>query len=640
MKLSRVLVLLAIPVLFASVGFESDNYYLFPIKPGERNYLSGNYCELRSSHLHAGIDIKVGGVVGAPVHATADGYINRIKISYGGYGNALYIQHPNGTVSTYAHLHEFNDLIQQYVKKAQYKKKSFTIELFPQKGELAVKRGEVIGKAGNSGSSGGPHLHFEIRDANQRPMDPLQFGFKEIIDRVPPYVRRIALTTMDENARINGQFGRFEFSLKEQNGKYVVSEPIDVRGTIGVEVAAFDKATGVRNVYGVKETELSLDGERQFLCLMDKFAFSQAKNIHVHANYEERYRQNRTFFRLYVADGNTLPFYKTNSQKGRITINDNQSHLAQIKLSDIYGNTSRVEFTLQGQPQSSEQLKVRYFNKPYSNQNFHVRENVLQVFAPVKKSPEGIYERKLAKFYAERSTLEEPPAYVVNDVAVYLWNLNRGIPDSVDICGEVSTLGIKVRVPSKSAFSFYQPRMNVTFPKSALFDTLFLQMNHEHEAGKELFCIHKNNVPLRQNMQVLLKPRQFPEGPRDKMSVYRIDSKGDLGYEGGTWKGDNISFRTRTFGDFKLQVDTIAPVITPLSISPSRLRFKIKDAISGIREYEAYVDGEWLLMHYDYKRELIWSDRMDKSKPLKGEVKVKVRDMVGNENVFTTTIES
>ncbi|MGD1895135.1 MAG: M23 family metallopeptidase [Cyclobacteriaceae bacterium] len=100
MKLSRVLVLLAIPVLFASVGFESDNYYLFPIKPGERNYLSGNYCELRSSHLHAGIDIKVGGVVGAPVHATADGYINRIKISYGGYGNALYIQHPNGTVST------------------------------------------------------------------------------------------------------------------------------------------------------------------------------------------------------------------------------------------------------------------------------------------------------------------------------------------------------------------------------------------------------------------------------------------------------------------------------------------------------------------------------------------------------------
>jgi len=639
-KLSRVLVLLMIPVLFASVGFENDSYYLFPIKPGERNYLSGNFCELRSSHLHAGIDIKVGGVVGAPVHATADGYINRIKISYGGYGNALYIQHPNGTISTYAHLNNFNDKIQEYVKKAQYQNKSFTIELFPQKGELAVKRGEVIGKAGNSGSSGGPHLHFEIRDANQRPMDPLQFGFKEIVDRVPPYVRRIALTTLDEDARINGQFGRFEFSLQEQNGKYIVSEPIDVRGTVGVEVAAFDKATGVRNVYGVKETEFSLDGEQQFRCLMDKFSFSQAKNIHVHTNYEERYRQNRTFYKLYVADGNTLPFYSTNTQQGKITINDDQSHLAQIKLSDINGNISRVEFTLQGRPESNEQFKVRYFNKPYSSQNFHVRGNILQVFTPMKKSPEGVYERKLAKFYAERSTLEEPPAYVVNDVAVYLWNLNRGIPDSVDVCGDVSTLGIKVRVPSQSAFSFYQPRMNVTFPKSALFDTLFLQMNYEQEAGRELFRIHQDNVPLRQSMQVLLKPRQFPEGPRDKMSVYRIDSKGDLGYEGGTWKGDHINFRTRNFGDFILEVDTIAPVITPLSISPSRLRFKIEDVTSGIREYEVYVDGEWLLMHYDYKRDLIWSDRLNESAPLQGEVKLRVRDMVGNENVFTTTIES
>lgn len=638
MKLSRVVILICIPVLFASVGFENDSYYLFPVKPGERNYLSGNFCELRSSHLHAGIDIKVGGVVGAPIHATADGYINRIKISYGGYGNALYIQHPNGTSSVYAHLHKFNDQIQEYVKKAQYQKKSFTIELFPQKNELTVKRGEVIGKAGNSGSSGGPHLHFEIRDANQQPMDPLKFGFKEIVDNVSPYVRRIALTTLGEDARINGQFGRFEFSLKSQNGKYVVDEPIAVKGTVGVEVAAFDKATGVRNVYGVKETKLTLDGQSQFHCNMEKFSFSQAKNIHVHTNYEERHRQNRTFFKLYVDDGNTLPFYKTNSQKGKITIDDDQVHQASITLADINGNQSQVDFSLQGQPKTYKVLKTRYFNKPYSSQNYHVRGSVLQLFAPVDKNPEGIYQRKLATFFSERRVHEEPPAYVVNDVAVYLWNLNRGIPDSVDMCGDIHALPLKVKVPSRSAFSFYQPQMNVTFPKSALFDTLFLAMNYEQEARKELFRIHQDNVPLRQNMQILLKPRQFPEGPRTKTSVYRVDAKGDLGYEGGEWKGSTISFRTRNFGDFILEVDTIAPVITPLSISSDRLRFKIEDITSGIREYEAYVDGEWLLMHYDYKRDLIWSDRLDDSKPLQGEVKLRVRDMVGNENVFTKVI--
>ncbi|MEM6846009.1 MAG: M23 family metallopeptidase [Bacteroidota bacterium] len=640
MKLSRVVLLICIPVLFTSVGFESDSYYLFPIRPGERNYLSGNFCELRSSHLHAGIDIKVGGVVGSPVHATADGFVNRIKISYGGYGNAIYIQHPNGTTSVYAHLHEFNDQIQEFVKKAQYRKKSFTIELFPQKDELKVKRGEVIGKAGNSGSSGGPHLHFEIRDANQQPMDPLKFGFKEIVDNVSPYVRRIALTTLEKDARINGQFGRFEFSLKSQNGKYVVNEPIAVRGTIGVEVAAFDKATGARNVYGVKETELTLDGESQFHCNMEKFSFSQAKNIHVHTNYEERYRQNRTFYKLYVDDGNTLKFYETNAQKGKITINDDQLHQANIVLKDINGNRSQVNFSLQGQPTTDKTLTTRYFNKPYSSKNYHVRGNVLQLFAPVDKNPEGLYQRKLATFFAERRALEEPPAYVVNDVAVYLWDLNRGIPDSVDMCGDISALPIKVKVPSRNAFSFYQPQMNVTFPKSALFDTLFLAMNHEQEVGKELFRIHQDNVPLRQNMQILLKPRQFPDGARSKTSVYRLDAKGDLGYEGGEWKENTISFRTRNFGDFVLEVDTIAPVITPLSISSDRLRFKIEDVTSGIREYEAYVDGEWLLMHYDYKRDLIWSDRLDNSRPLQGEVKLRVTDMVGNENIFTKTIGS
>jgi len=639
-KLSRVIILICVPVLFASVGFENDDYYLFPIRPGERNYLSGNFCELRSSHLHAGLDIKVGGVVGSPVHATADGFVNRIKISYGGYGNAIYIQHPNGTISVYAHLHQFNDQIQEYVKKAQYQKKSFTIELFPQKNELAVKRGDVIGKAGNSGSSGGPHLHFEIRDANQLPMDPLKFGFKEIVDNVRPYVRRIALTTLDENARINGQFGRFEFSLKDKNGKYVVDEPIAVKGTVGVEVAAFDKATGVRNVYGVKETKLTLDGQSQFHCNMEKFSFSQAKNIHVHTNYEERYRQNRTFYKLYVDDGNTLPFYKTNAQKGKITINDDGVHQASITLSDINGNKSQVDFTLQGQPKTDKVLNTRYFNKPYSTQNYHVRGNILQLFAPVDKNPEGIYQRKLATFFSNRRVFEEPPAYVVNDVAVYLWNLNQGIPDSVDMCGNVSRLPIKVRVPSRSAFSFYQPQMNVTFPKSALFDTLFLQMDHRIEAGRELFKLHQGNVPLRQSMQVLLKPRTFPEGPRSKTSVYRIDTKGDLGYEGGDWKNNNISFRTRSFGDFILEVDTIAPVITPLSISSSRLRFKIEDITSGIHTYEVYVDDEWLLMHYDYKRNLIWSDRLDDSKPLAGKVTLRVRDMVGNENVFSTTIGS
>ena len=140
----------------------SDNYYLFPIRPGEQNYLAGTMGELRSSHFHAGIDIKTGGQSGWPVYAAADGYINRIRISNGGYGHALYIAHTNGTSTVYGHLSKFNDDIAAYVLDEQYEQQSFTLQLFPNKEQFKVKKGDIIAYSGNTGSSTGPHLHFEI----------------------------------------------------------------------------------------------------------------------------------------------------------------------------------------------------------------------------------------------------------------------------------------------------------------------------------------------------------------------------------------------------------------------------------------------------------------------------------------------
>ncbi len=625
--------------LFAKLK-SKDDYYLFPIKPGLRNYLSGNFGELRSSHLHAGIDIKVGGVVGASVHATAAGYVSRIKVSTGGYGNALYVQHPNGTTSVYAHLHEYNDDIQRYVKKAQYQQKSFTIELFPGKNELAVKRGEVLGKAGNSGSSGGPHLHFEIRDANQRPIDPLQYNFTEIVDRVAPYVRKISLTTLDRDSRINGQFGRFEFAVKQQGNTYTIDEPIDVRGTVGVEIAAYDKSTGVRNIYGVKRTELRMDGEQQYYCEIDRFSFAQKQNIHVHTNYEERYRQNRTFYKLYVDDGNDFSFYTTNAQRGALTIQDEQAHPVSIALTDINGNEAVAKFTLQGRTSWPERLSVRYFSKPYTTKNYHVRHNVLQLFAPAQQSPEAVNELQPATFYANRLPYDERPAYLVNDVAVYLWDLRQGIPDSIRIDDATQGLNLKMRVPSGRAFSYYQPTMNVTFPRSALFDTLYLETDYYEEDGREIFRIHEGNVPLHRSISVELKPKVTLEGPREKTAVYSLSNSGNLGYAGGTWKNNTLTFSTRSFGNYVLAADTVPPTVTPLSVSSNRLRFKIADTLSGLDSYEVRVDGEWVLMHYDYKQDLIWSDRLDDTKPFAGELTLVAEDNAGNRTEFRVSIDS
>lgn len=631
---SLVLSSILISVLFISSKVE-DDYYIFPVNPGNRNYLSGNFCELRSTHMHAGLDIKVGGVTGAPIHAAADAFVSRIKIAWGGYGNALYLQHPNGTTTVYAHLHEFSGKIADYVRDAQYRNESFDIELFPGKNELTLSRGEVIGKAGNSGSSGGPHLHFEIRDANQVPLDPLDYNFEEIVDNVPPYVRKVALVTLDKDARINGQFGRFEFPVKSNGNRYEVSETVDVQGLVGVEVAAFDRANGVRNVYGVTSTTMSLDGKPQFSYHTDRMPFSVTKDIFVHVNYEERYRQDRTFYRMYLNDGNAMPIYDTAENEGKLSFKGNGLHRVDMELKDHYGNSSFLKINLQAKPVIPENdFKVRYFSKPYTDQNYHVRENILQLFVPIEKSPEGIYQRKLAKFYANRMDFEQEPAYVVNDVAVYLWDLRSGMPDSVDACGKTEVLPIKMKVPASNAFSYYQPEMDVHFSKYDLFDTLYLSTDYKFYENRELFSLHREHTPLKGSIEIKLKPRSMPQGPKDKISVYRMSNSGELGYEGGDWQGNNISFFTRYFGDFVLAADTIDPVITPVNISKNQLKFKIEDDMSGIKSYDAYVNGEWVLMEYDYKWDVIWTRRDDKRVPLEGDYKIVVTDNVGNQNTF------
>lgn len=591
--------------------------------------------------MHAGLDIKVGGVVGAPVYAAADGYVSRIKISWGGYGNALYIQHPNGTTTVYAHLDEFGPQIAKYVKDAQYKKQSFDIELFPGKSDLPVDKGSVIGKAGNSGSSGGPHLHFEIRDANQVALDPLQYNFDEIVDNVAPYVRKVALVTLDKDARINGQFGRFEFAVQNNGSRYELKEKVDVQGLIGIEVASFDRSNGVRNVYGVTAAEMKVDDKTLYSYHTQKMPFSATKAIFTHVNYEERYRQDRTFFKMYVADGNNMPIYNSVKNQGKILINDEESHQVGITLTDHYGNTSYLDIDLQGKERVPEnQLKVRYFGKPYTHQNYHVRDNVLQLYVPAQKNSEGIYERKLAKFYANRMDYEKPPAYVVNDVAVYLWNLAEGTPDSVDVCGKIEHLPIKMRVPSGNAFSFYQPEMDVYFKKYSLFDTLYLTTGYTpKESGeREVFTLHEEHTPLRGSIEVKLKPKYIPDGPKDKVSVYKISNSGDLGYEGGKWKGQNISFYTRYFGDFVLAADSEPPVIKPIKVNSQQLKFTIKDKLSGIKSFDAYVNGEWVLMKYDYKWDVIWTDSKDSRVPLQGDYQIVVTDNVGNRQVLEGSI--
>ncbi|MEM9858152.1 MAG: M23 family metallopeptidase, partial [Bacteroidota bacterium] len=222
-----------------SLDINNDNdYYLFPINPGVQNTLAGTMGELRSSHFHSGIDIRTGGRTGLAVHAAAGGYISRAAVSPTGYGNALYIQHPNGETTVYAHLEKFEGPVADYVRKEQYRRKRFKVNLYFRKDQFKINRGDTIAWSGNSGSSGGPHLHFDIRDKNQRPLNPLKYEFEEVVDRTPPVASILAVKTMDIDSRVAGEFGRKKYALKRVGNNYVINEPIYAVGNLGFELLA------------------------------------------------------------------------------------------------------------------------------------------------------------------------------------------------------------------------------------------------------------------------------------------------------------------------------------------------------------------------------------------------------------------
>jgi hypothetical protein len=250
-------------LLFLTINLQAQNY-LFPVKPGERNLLSGNFSEIRPNHFHSGIDVKIGGANGEPILAIEEGYISRIKVSSFGYGNVIYLKHPNGQSSVYAHLDGFSTRIMEKMRSEMYRMKKNELELFPDADWIPVNKGEIIGFGGNTGSSGGPHLHFEIRDSLDRAIDPFSFGFKEVVDNTPPVLYRVAIKPLDYESRVNGKFQRQEFTPILEGNRYILRESVKISGRVGVEVYAIDRMDGVNNVFGIPIYELMEDEKPLF----------------------------------------------------------------------------------------------------------------------------------------------------------------------------------------------------------------------------------------------------------------------------------------------------------------------------------------------------------------------------------------
>lgn len=609
---------------------QSNESYMFPLRPGEGNFLSGTMGELRASHFHAGIDIKSGGRKGLPVYAVKNGYVSRIKVSTGGYGNALYLMHPDGNTTVYAHLRNFEEPVASYVKEKQYDEESFEIQLFPDKGMFTFRKGDTIGYSGNSGSSSGPHLHFEIRDIHQNVLDPLKFNFTEIKDEIPPNIKRIALITMDIDSRINGRFGRFEFNLSRSGTNFFLDTPVEVYGNIGIEILAHDKLNGAPNRNGIPLIKLLANDDTVFQQKLNRFSFRESRNILVHTNYEVMLTHHNRFYKLYRDDGNELSFIRE-KHRGILSIQDGEQLPIEILLQDSYGNTSKAEITLLGKKTHPD--VILEFDDPSFNYTAQVLDNTL-----ILKSPLSNGRAEKIEIFANRMKYGFSPVYIEQDEGVYLWNLKDGLPDSADLCHRVEHFNFGITVPPGAKMRYYHPNMEVNFTRRSLFDTVYFKHYYELDTNDrmELFIIGDPYTPLRRNIKVTFKPQLHYD--QEKTSVFSVYAEKYFEFVNSIWENDEVEFNTRNFGSYTLLTDTIPPRIVPIEVSKNSLRFVINDDLSGIKEYRATIDNQWILMHYDAKRNLIWSDKKDKNIPFEGEFKLEVIDQLENEKIYSTNL--
>ena len=612
--------------------FPADETYLYPIYPGQPGSLAGTMGELRTTHFHSGIDIRTNNMIGMPVRASKSGYISRITSSGVGYGNVIYITHPDGNTTLYAHLDKFKGPVAKHILQEQYRLKSGEIDLYFNPDEFTIVRGDTIGLSGNSGSSGGPHLHFDIRDSENNALDPIKVaGFTELADKYPPTAEKIALRTLDINARINDRFGRFEFYAQRVGNNFVIANPIFATGNIGIEIVAKDKLAYKSQFFGgVNHIEVKVDSQLIFKQAIDKVNIAETRAIYTLMDFKTMRNKGTRFYKLYIDDGNNLKFYGQSPGTGKVKVNPKKESSIEIIMKDSDGNSSNVSFRLHPDELAKEVPSLEMISEEITSD---IMENTMIVTAKACAMLSG----NKARIFLDGTSREMEPNYFNQNQAVYLIDLRKTIPDSIVVCEKSLLPKINATVPSGTEYKFYGNLMDITFSQDAIYDTVYLNTNYTlTTAGYEIYTIGNKAVPLNKTISVSLKPRMsYPKQPN--MAVYRVNGKGNT-YLGGDWVNDRINFNTREFGDFMVLQDSIAPTIKPVFVNSTSARFKIKDNLSGISVYEATVNGEWVLMHFDNKNGVIWTETLNKSVPMRGLFQLTVTDNAGNKSTFKQKI--
>lgn len=548
------LLFLSLISVFGQEQYPQD-YFTNPLKVPL--ILSGTFGELRSNHFHSGLDIKTQQREGLDVIAAADGYISRIKIQEWGYGKALYITHPNGYTTVYGHLKKFAPKIEEFVKTRQYKDKSYTIELYPKFTQLPVKKGELIAFSGNSGSSGGPHLHYEIRNSQAHPLNPFLFGVK-IPDSRPPLLRAAVVYSLGDSAYVNGSDALAVLRLKK-SGRNWVANPITAYGTIGFGVNAVDKLDQAYNNNGIYSLEVTVNGDTIYKHQMDKTDFNTTRYLNTLIDYGRYASTRQKIQKAFKTPANKLKIYKILKNNGYINIEDGQSYTVIITARDFSGNSTSVSI-------------------------------------PVKGKKEGGIKRVPIKKTAHFFKADE-------------YNkINRAI-------------------------------VGVAFPKNSFYEDLYFDFKYTDG----IVFLHDDTVPLHRNFTLSFDVSDYAREEQKHLVIARVTNNGRLSYSSTRRIKDKIYTKSRSLGKYTITKDTVPPKIYATNFKNntwvsnySHLKFTVKDNFSGIKNYSGTLNGQWMLLEYDAKKNRLVYDLNDLSLTKEeNKIVITAEDNANNKSTYT-----
>jgi hypothetical protein len=542
--------------LFAQNNFPKD-YFIPPLDIPMQ--LSGNFGELRPNHFHAGFDFKTQQREGLKVFASAEGYVSRIKISTYGNGKAIYITHPNGYTSVYAHLQKAVGPIQDFITTTHYKEQSFEIEMYLKPGEIPIKKGELIAFSGNTGASEGPHLHYEIRDSKTEfVINPMLFGFdsgcrdtkKPVISGL--YVYPLFSSTVNTSKRpilLN--------TTLQKDGTYLADKVL-ANGPIGFGIIADDYDDFSFNKNGVYSVNSFLNGQPKFGYQFDKHSFDDMRYVNALIDYAKYKKTGQRVQKLFMKNKYDLAFIKTDETKGQITPTPNLDNVYRIEVTDFFGNKSEITVPIQ-------------------------------------------YDSNVA-------LIPEEPV-----VSNYFLVANK---DNI----------------------FEKENASVFFPAGTFYDDFALNF----DVRDKTLYLHDDSVPSHSNFTISLTGNTLSKELLEKTFIARLDGE-QINYNSTFRKDSVFSAKVKTLGKYKLVTDTLAPKVSiakPIEgkwVSQDAIRLQISDTGSGIKTYNGFLNGQWVLFEYDNKTRTIthyFND--DFLQNGANELKVIVTDAMGNSTTFET----